>query len=242
MPSPTKAHQQYTNSKGVRLPGVTTVIGLLDKPALIRWAYNLGRAGEDMYKTKDLAADMGTCTHYLLECFLIGEEPDLDHFTPFCQREAGRLFANFKKWHKRQGEMETLGSEIQMVSENWQFGGTIDWVARHYGETTLFDFKTSTGIYLEARLQMAAYWAMWDENHPEDPIQKVIIIHLDKRTYQVTPHPFDEMGLEWDMFKLLRSLYQVKKQLDGKDKATRAAEKPRKLARAGKTRQEKGKS
>ena len=225
MPSPTKAHQRYRNLAQVIVPGVTTVIGVLDKPALVPWAWRLGMAGEDMNKTKDLAADIGTCTHYLIECHLTGEDPDLDHFTPFCLREAQILFKEFLKWLKRQ-QYETLGCEVQLVSENWQFGGTIDWVAKYYGETTLFDFKTSTGIYQEAEIQMAAYWEMWDENHTGDPIQQVVIIHLDKKTHTMTPHPYVDLELEWEMFKHCRSIYVLKRNIKNRNADQKKAAKP----------------
>ena len=218
MASPTAAHQRYRNASQIIVPGVTTVIGLLAKPALVGWAWRLGMAGEDMNKVKDLAADIGTATHYLIECFLTGQEPELDHFTAFTLREAHTLFNTFKRWHGRQ-EVETLASEIQLVSEAWQFGGTIDWVAKLWGEVTLLDFKTSTGVYAEAQIQMAAYWQMWNETHPDLPIERVVIIHLDKKTHQLTPHTFDDLTTEWDMFVHLRALYVHQRALRNASKA-----------------------
>ena len=44
------AHTVYTDSLGTRVPGATTIIGILDKPALIKWANNLGLAGIDSTK------------------------------------------------------------------------------------------------------------------------------------------------------------------------------------------------
>lgn len=63
----TKAHTRYRTKSGMIVPGVTTVLSLLAKPALIYWAWNLGMQGEDYRKIKEKAADIGTVTHYLVE-------------------------------------------------------------------------------------------------------------------------------------------------------------------------------
>jgi len=211
--SPTKAHQRYRNSKGHIVPGVTTVIGLLAKPALIGWAWRLGMQGEDMNKVRDLAANIGTCAHYMVECFLNGEEPDLSHFTPYTAGVAKPLEAAFVEWHKRQ-IVETLAVEVQLVSENWQFGGCIDWVARLNGEVTLLDLKTSKGIYPEYRIQLAAYKYMWNEHHPDMPIEKIVVIHLDKESKDLSIHPFSDLSTEWEIFIHLRQIYILQKQTD----------------------------
>ena len=33
-----QAHTVYKTADGIRVPGVTTVLGVLNKPALIKWA------------------------------------------------------------------------------------------------------------------------------------------------------------------------------------------------------------
>ena len=42
-----KPHTVYRTADGQRVPGVTTVLGILNKPALIKWANNLGLQGID---------------------------------------------------------------------------------------------------------------------------------------------------------------------------------------------------
>jgi len=171
--------------------------------------------GEDMNKVRDLAANIGTCAHYLAECFLTGDEPETQHFTAYTLEEGQKLFAAFREWHGRQ-DVETLAVEAKVVSERWQFGGMIDWVARLYGVVTLLDIKTSKAIYDEYRIQLAAYKAAWDELHPDMPIEKVTVLHLDKETYDLTPHPFSDLENEWEIFKHLRAIYVLQKRADPK--------------------------
>ena len=47
-----KAHQRYKLADGTQVPGVTTITGQLNKPALIIWANRLGLQGIDSTNTK----------------------------------------------------------------------------------------------------------------------------------------------------------------------------------------------
>ena len=51
-----KAHTRYYLQDGTLVPGATTVTGLLNKPALVKWANNLGLQGIDSSKYVDKAA------------------------------------------------------------------------------------------------------------------------------------------------------------------------------------------
>ena len=213
--SPTAAHQRYRNKNGAIVPGVTTVIGLLAKPALVPWAWKLGMQGEDMNKVRDMAADIGTATHYMVECTLKGETPDFQYTTPFVKECALKMMPAFLKYMK-ENPAETFGSEIQLVSEKWQYGGCIDWIARpaSTGLLTIRDIKTSAGIYPEYRIQLVAYKEMWNEIHPETPIEAVEALHLDKKTGLLTVYPFDDLSNEWEIFKHLRAIYILQKKAD----------------------------
>ena len=48
-----KPHQTYTLD-GITIPGVTTVLGIIDKSGpLIHWAWKLGMEGKDYKKVRD---------------------------------------------------------------------------------------------------------------------------------------------------------------------------------------------
>ena len=214
--SPTAAHQRYRNKAQAIIPGVTTVIGLLAKPALVPWAWKLGMQGEDMNKVRDLAADIGTATHYItVECRLKGLEPDLAHYTPYVVAAAKKMEPEFIKYLK-QNPADLIASEVSVVSERWQYGGCIDWICRPKatGLVTIRDIKTSKGIYAEYLIQIAAYEQAWNEVHPEMPIEAREAIHLDKETGLLTVHPFGDLSTEWEIFKHLRAIYMLQKKAD----------------------------
>ena len=77
----TKVHTRYFNCNGDRLPGVTTVLGVLDKPALMYWAWQCGMNGQDFRKVRDTAASIGTIAHLMVMCHLSGKTPDLSIYS-----------------------------------------------------------------------------------------------------------------------------------------------------------------
>lgn len=190
-------HQVYRNAAGKRLPGVTTILGNLDKPALRGWyadmerrhavawaeavflerltsATEFGRAlrerlGEKWAADvkKDRAADIGTVTHARCEAFLHGVELDEEGLDSELLRKSLNGFLRFQEVWAREG-LVMVASELQMVSESMQVGGTADIIARDpSGLLVLRDLKTSKASkwwpYDEVFAQTAAYAAMYEE-------------------------------------------------------------------------------
>lgn len=224
----TAVHQRYRNKAGVVVPGVTTVIGLLAKPALINWAWRLGLEGQDFNKVRDKAANIGTITHYMCECVLKGEEPDMSEFCEADINVATPMYNSFKKWFKS-NRLVLVGSEVGVVSEAWQFGGTIDLIALDDGVLTLFDIKTSKGVYDEYKIQLSAYKEAWDEAHPDRKIEVIKVVHLDKETGDLSIHTYSDLKREFKIFTLLRELYVLMKMTDPKRKNDTAYRKAAKL-------------
>ena len=55
-----RVHTVYKTKDGKRVPGVTTILGVINKPALVRWANNLGLQGIDSTNYVDATARCGT--------------------------------------------------------------------------------------------------------------------------------------------------------------------------------------
>ena len=144
----------YFDQQQQPVPSVTTVIGQLDKPYLLKWANSLGFKGYNFEKVRNNAAETGTIAHTMIENFIKGEESDFS-FHPF-YRPAKNSFTAFQKW-LQENEVEFLGSEISLVDGTLRFGGTIDIIARVNGKTCVIDAKTSNQLSLEYNYQVAAY-------------------------------------------------------------------------------------
>lgn len=224
----TKAHQRYRNKQGTVVPGVTTVLNILNKPALVYWAWNLGMKGLDFRKVTDQAASIGTIAHYLVECYLKGQEPDLGDYTPNNIRPARLAFGAFEEWWTTQS-LTVIGSEEQLASDKFQYGGTIDIMAQGAtkGDIRLIDVKTSKAIYDEMLMQLAAYRQIWDENNPDRPVTSCHIIRLGKEDGSFSLHNYGRLDYELDLFKHLLAFYTLQRDKDPKRRKDKVMADPR---------------
>lgn len=149
-----RAHQVYKLADGTKVPGITTVLGVLNKPALMKWANNLGLEGIDSSKYVDTLANVGTLVHDMVEADLAGTVVDTSEYSQKEIATAGVCMTKYREWHAGH-RIDLLDYELQMVSEQHRFGGTLDIYARVDGKRALLDLKTGKAIYDEMILQLA---------------------------------------------------------------------------------------
>lgn len=170
-------HQKYRTKDGVLVPGVTTVLGVLAKPALVPWANKLGLQGIEVGKYVDSLADVGTLCHNIVECYLMKKEVDYADYTPNQRILAEGATKKFFDWEKK-NEFKVIKSELQLVSEKYYFGGTCDIYCDLNGKKTLIDIKTSKACYSEHFTQCAAYAILLEENGY--PVEDVKILRIGR--------------------------------------------------------------
>lgn len=164
------ATQPYFNKAGVRLPGVTTILGGFKDPgALQYWAWQQGKAGIDYKKSMEKAASVGTIAHAKVEAFIRGKAFDASPYPPDLVEKAEIPFRAFHEWAEG-SKFKAVQSELPLISERYQFGGCLDAMLVN-GRLSLGDWKTSKAIYPEYWAQVAAYGILWEENFPEQPIE-----------------------------------------------------------------------
>ena len=161
-----KAHIRYLNKNGERVPGVTTFIGVLNKPALVPWANNLGLQGINVKDYVDDKADIGTLAHEMIFSHLKKEKPDLSFYSQKQIDLAENSFLKYLEWEKEH-TLKPILLEAQLVSERYQYGGTVDNFCILDDFITLLDYKTSKAIYAEAHIQVSAYRNLLEENRKE---------------------------------------------------------------------------
>jgi hypothetical protein len=179
----TRAHQKYPLKDGTDVPGASTIAKIgEDSSGLIHWAWKLGMEGQDYRKVRDKAADIGTVAHFMIECFLHNNEPDLSEFSPADVEKATIAYNNFRTWWDEEG-FEVIEPEVQLVSEEYLFGGTIDAPARDRdGKIVLLDWKTSKAIVPAHKIQLAGYEQLWNENRPTMKVQRRGIVRIGKES------------------------------------------------------------
>ena len=156
-----KPHQEYFLQDGTKVPGVTTVLQIVNKPALAPAANRLGLQNINTNIYWRTLADIGSIAHFLILKHLNDiQKPDISELGNFSQNQidkAENSFLSYLEWEKNH-KVEPVLLETPMVSESKKYGGTPDCVCHLDGGTklTLIDFK-SGGIYKEAYWQVAAY-------------------------------------------------------------------------------------
>ena len=208
----------YRLKSGKQIPGVTTILGRFkDSGGLLYWAFAQGKAGKlNLYDDRDKAADAGTVAHDMVFSDLHGENYARPDGTPDDIYAAGRNgFENYKKW-QRQTRMFILPLEIQLVDEEFEFGGTPDAAFEIDGNLDVGDWKTSNGIYLDYIIQGAAYRRLWNVNKPDKVQMKGLhICRFSKEGGNFAHHYYDSdtLDLAWEQFKHFRAAYQLDQML-----------------------------
>ena len=212
----TKAHTAYKLKNGKRVKGVTTILSNLgwNKNVLVAWARRTALAGDDPDAVLKEAGAIGTLAHYLCECDIKGEEPELDDYSAEQIEKAENAFLGYLEW-KKMTKPKYEAIELKMVSEKYKVGGTADFVARINNSLVLGDIKTSKGIYPEMTCQLAAYRKMYLELQPKAKIESAMILKLDKNSGAFSHHFVGKSQLEWGwkVFEHCMALEELHKEL-----------------------------
>jgi hypothetical protein len=197
---------------GERYPSITTVLKCLDKPALMPWAAKMvekkalasfakvvDQAGmvnlpfgqvqdilEDAKKHyrefRDDAADIGTLVHDSIERFILGDEIDSTDW-PAGVSEG---LAAFGGWVKGAGGVKPVRVEAYLASKKHKVAGKCDFIGFIGKSLVVADWKTSSGIYDEARFQVAEYLIMIEEMTGKE-LAGAWIVRFDKKTGKFNP-------------------------------------------------------
>ena len=153
------------------VPGCTTVVAQIAKPALIAWANRKGLDGIDSARYTDNLADVGVLAHQLICTDLRGRETDTRDYSEAQIAQAETSFRIFKQWAAGK-EIEPIVIETPLVSEQYGYGGQLDLYAEIDGVKELIDFKTGSAIWPEFVIQVTAYRQLLTEaGHKVDRVR-----------------------------------------------------------------------
>lgn len=211
---------------GKFVPGVTTILSCINKPALVQWSAGMAsdywrnavktrtdldaihKEAKSAHRKKvSEAADIGSNVHEYAEMFFKKKD------TPFLKTDqAKRGVEAFHKWmdaHK----IEILSSERRVFSKEFYYAGTCDFVAKIDGVMGVGDIKTSSGIYPEMRLQTAAYQhALEEEKGIKFPVRW--IIRFDKKDGNFEAKSFYNFDLDFSGFRAALDLHRSLKSME----------------------------
>lgn len=175
---------EIVEGKPRNVPGVTTITGVTDKPALRQYYADavaaravtsieplMNRSSEEGFNylrwagsgASKQAAQNGNIVHDWIDQHMTGGfEPELEN------GDQEIMVAEFLSW-KAQHDIEVLCSEETFYNPTVGYAGTGDWIWRIDGIVTLGDNKTGKNVYKEARQQLSALGAcsVWLRQVPE---------------------------------------------------------------------------
>jgi len=209
-----RTHTVYRLADGKRVPGTTTITGVLNKPALVPWANKIGLQGIEVGKYVDELASIGTLIHYLVECHIKKQDPELGDYTPNQIDTAENGFLKYLEWEKR-NKPKVIASELQLVSETKKYGGTIDSIMEINGKLVLIDFKSSKGVFPDHHLQVAGgYLPLAIEAGYDVKEASILRIGRDETEgFDFISCP--NLILNIQKFELCRQIYEINKKLKG---------------------------
>jgi hypothetical protein len=209
-----RSHTRYYNKDGKLLPGVTTILGILNKPALVPWANQLGLAGIQVQEYVDALALIGTGGHEMIMYHnkgLVWDNPNGYHADLVDKME--NCFLSYLAWEK-QHKVEPILCEAPLVSELHGYGGTVDMLAKVNGVDTIVDYKTGKAIYPEHLYQVAAYRTLLEENGHFVANVRILQIGRDE-TEGFSEKTLDTTTREWMIFQHCLLIYQLQKKAKG---------------------------
>ena len=226
---------------GEWVPGVTTIIGVLDKPALPKWAAGMVAAfvadqpslvdlmnekgGREPviqflknlpWAKRDAAGARGTTFHDFAERILLGESVEVPPEQVGMVEGALRFMDD---WH-----IEPVLVEAAVASRADKWAGKLDLIAdaKHpkFSGRAEFDWKSGKSIYTSACFQLNAYAhaEFYGENGDEKPmadlgIEAAFGVHIRDDGYSVVPLEFGPHV--YDEFLTIRRAYDINKRATG---------------------------
>lgn len=206
--------QVYKNKQNKRVRSVTTIINHnlgWNKPALMGWQYRELKAGRDTRNITDKAKSIGNLCHEMVRCDDLGIEISKKELEKYSIEAIETAEFGREQWQKikRKYGIIIKNTEVPLMSEKYQYGGTYDFDAdislesyiqilknyikdvnvgeyinidtssKYNGICVLGDYKTSKNIYLDHIIQLSAYKTLYACENNIYPNAN-LIVHIDK--------------------------------------------------------------
>jgi hypothetical protein len=184
-------HQLFVNGEWKNLTGVTTILGVLDKPGLLPWASKMAcdwlkehpgdfTGAEVAWKTvRDSAGKSGTDVHAVIEEIIKDVIKNSDGYILSGKNPSPQI-QNFLDWAIT-NKVKFLDSEKNCWNKDWFVGGIADFVyQKQDGKLFVGDIKTAKGIYPTNYIQGSAYAKMLTGMGLYDRFDGVTVVRCGK--------------------------------------------------------------
>lgn len=197
-------HMTYYNKDKIEVPSATTILKILNKPFLAKWANFMGFKRKRIQDILDETSEIGTMLHKLIEVYtnnkifvFVGGQ----YSSRFLMIQFMNSFLEWRKLH----EVEPIFTEHHMASD--QYGGTVDFYGKVDGKCTILDYKTSKRFYPGMFLQLGAYCHMLEEQGYK--VEQVAIIRVNQNEYKEKFMTREQLTPYINTFMTLVSLFHM---------------------------------
>lgn len=197
-------HSTYVNNNKVEVPSATTILKILNKPFIAKWANSLGWKRQSYDKVLEESANKGTFVHELLHEYLFKEgkkfnisNPDIVNFI----YENINAFKDFEKQHI----LKPIWGEKPWSTN--RYGGTVDLYCNLDGKDTILDFKTSKRFYSSHFIQLGAYTQLLEEHGIN--VDQVAILRVRDGECDIKIISRDEIQQYIEIFNTLTDLFYM---------------------------------
>ena len=197
-------HSTYINKEKVEVPSVTTIIKLLNKPFIAKWANNLGWKRQSYDKVLEESANRGTFVHEILHEYLFKEGKKFDLSNPEVLNFLYENLNTFKEFEKDYDIKPIWGEKSFSLDK---FGGTVDLYCELDNKYTILDFKTSKRFYSSHFIQLGAYIQLLEAN--DYKVEQVAILRIREGEYDIRIIDREDMGRYIDIFNKLVDLFHM---------------------------------
>lgn len=211
-------------------PSVTTVLKVVNKPALVPWAVKMsveymqeqlvaGKAYDEMelvemlagakrahYGVKDKAANMGKIVHDWWEQYIKWKLGQAKAPEWPVNPTVAKAVENLVMWEAEHG-VQFLDSEVPLYSRKYGYVGTMDFPFIMDGKLYVGDLKTSNAIYFEYYVQTAAYRMAREEEFPQEKYSGQVIIRVGKTEEDLAKGVEIRVLEDEDDYALLKSFF-----------------------------------
>jgi hypothetical protein len=192
-------HAEITDASGNPIPSVTQVLSVISKRELYKW-YGMN-GWNHCEKIKREAGEWGTELHDSISQYLKNEKVDVSS-------RCYPMLEAFAEWKEEaKFEPQIVEPEQPYVSQLYNYQGTFDAIGTVDGELVVCDWKTSSRIYSEYGLQLAAYAWLYEENTKGTQINTGVIVRIDKKTNKIQEKRFERLDKYFEVFKHLLPVF-----------------------------------
>lgn len=202
---------------GKKFRRVTSTLSIIAKHSLMQW---MARVGVDAARKKmETRQQIGTHVHNLIEKTLKDDYSfDITKYDPEVKLDL-ELFTDFRPDCKLRPE----GLEQKLRSNKYTYAGTADFIGGYTsndkylvrGHTAKFpngariigDWKTSSNLYWQNWLQLAAYVFAFEEL-TGIKLDGGILVHIRNGRIKVKEKTYDELAEEFEVYKAVLIVYE----------------------------------